>query len=259
MRAVAPRCAAALSTRAALAAPPGAAATLVRRGVVRTRAAQRPCPALMLYPGLTARPFWSPADLPAPLAAGVAAVAAARGALLAEFDALRAAAPRGDYALREAEHALNDGAWTWHTAVARGRPRADFALAAPRAAAALAAVPGLLLGGIPFAYAFFSALAPGAAIAPHFGPANTRLRVHVPLRVPAGGGAALTVAGERRVWAEGEPVVFDDSFEHAAENKSDGERVVLLFDVWHPELSADERAAVEAMFGEARAAGWMKE
>ena len=244
----------------ASAAPPSTPlAAVLRRGVVRTRAAQRPCPSLLFYPGLTARPWWALGDLPAPVAAAVARVAADSAALLAEHDALARGAPAGDYAPAHGEATLHAGGWTWHTAVARGRARADFALAAPRTVAALAAVPSLLLGGVPFAYSFFSSLKARAAIAPHFGPTNARLRVHVPLRVPAAPGAALVVAGEARPWAVGTPLVFDDAFEHAAKNDTDEERVVLVFDIWHPELGADERAAFAALFDEARSNGWIQD
>jgi aspartyl/asparaginyl beta-hydroxylase (cupin superfamily) len=36
-------------------------------------------------------------------------------------------------------------------------------------------------------------------------------------------------------------VVFDDSFEHEAWNRSDKPRVVLVLDVWHPELEPAEK------------------
>ena len=38
--------------------------------------------------------------------------------------------------------------------------------------------------------------------------------------------------------------MFDDTIEHEAWNDSDELRVVLIFDVWAPELSAVERDAV---------------
>lgn len=34
-------------------------------------------------------------------------------------------------------------------------------------------------------------------------------------------------------------------------------RVVLLFDLWHPELVQAERESIVAMFNEARSKGWM--
>ena len=35
-------------------------------------------------------------------------------------------------------------------------------------------------------------------------------------------------------------MVFDDSFYHEAMNASDKPRVVLIVDVWHPDLSDEE-------------------
>lgn len=34
-------------------------------------------------------------------------------------------------------------------------------------------------------------------------------------------------------------MVFDDSYEHEVWNKTDKERVLLLFDLWHPELEQE--------------------
>ena len=46
----------------------------------------------------------------------------------------------------------------------------------------------------------------------------------------------------------GQLMVFDDSVKHEAWNNSDADRLVLIFDVWRPELSADERRQVETLF-----------
>ena len=54
------------------------------------------------------------------------------------------------------------------------------------------------------------------------------------------------VGAETRYWREGEAFVFDDTIEHEAANPSGELRVVLIFDVWHPDLSRTEREAVAA-------------
>ena len=44
-------------------------------------------------------------------------------------------------------------------------------------------------------------------------------------------------------------IVFDDSYEHEAANLSnDKERVILLMDIWHPELVVGERDQIQRMF-----------
>ena len=94
--------------------------------------------------------------------------------------------------------------------------------------------------------ALISILKPGTHIPPHHGMLNTRLICHIPLIVPPG--CRLRVGGETRPVVEGEAMIFDDSFEHEAWNDGDSSRAVLLFEVWRPEISADEKVALTAMF-----------
>jgi aspartyl/asparaginyl beta-hydroxylase (cupin superfamily) len=90
----------------------------------------------------------------------------------------------------------------------------------------------------------FSLLRPGARIPPHHGFMNARLIGHLPLIVPPDCG--LRVGNETRRWSEGEALFFDDSIEHEAWNLSAEPRIVLIFDVWRPELSARERELIAA-------------
>lgn len=91
----------------------------------------------------------------------------------------------------------------------------------------------------------FSLLRPGTRIRPHHGVMNARLICHLPLIVPDD--CALRVGNEIRICREGEVVVFDDSIEHEAWNLSKEVRVVMIFDIWRPELSEKERMLVSAM------------
>jgi aspartate beta-hydroxylase len=93
--------------------------------------------------------------------------------------------------------------------------------------------------------ALFSRLKPHTNIPPHNGLLNTRLICHLPIIVPENCGA-LRVGNEQRDWEEGKTLIFDDSIEHEAWNHSDEERVVLLFEIWRPELSLEERDLVRA-------------
>jgi len=92
----------------------------------------------------------------------------------------------------------------------------------------------------------FSRLSPGARIPAHAGMLNTRLICHLPLIVPPGCG--FRVGGETREWKQGELLVFDDTVEHEAWNDGDSDRIILIFDIWRPELGAEERHAVTALF-----------
>src|SRR5216117_800740 len=92
----------------------------------------------------------------------------------------------------------------------------------------------------------FSLLRPGARIPPHTGEVNTRLICHLPLIVPPD--CSFRVGNDTRATVEGRAWVFDDTIEHEAWNGSDRTRVILLFEIWRPELTVEERALVSAMF-----------
>lgn len=83
------------------------------------------------------------------------------------------------------------------------------------------AIPNMTMAG-------FSALEPGTHIKPHVGYTDAVLRCHLPLITPPG--CALRVGTEVRNWEEGKCLVFDDTTEHEAWNRSDQVRVVLLID-----------------------------
>ena len=126
-----------------------------------------------------------------------------------------------------------------------GKRFEDAIARCPRTWAALEAVP------IPWIERssptiMFSVLRRGARIPAHRGVHNTRLICHLPLIVPAGCG--FRVGNEVREWEPGKLIIFDNSVEHEAWNESDRDRIVLIFDVWRPELSEQERKEVETLF-----------
>jgi aspartyl/asparaginyl beta-hydroxylase (cupin superfamily) len=92
----------------------------------------------------------------------------------------------------------------------------------------------------------FSRLSAGARIPAHHGMLNARLICHLPLIVPPGCG--FRVGGETREWRPGELLIFDDTVEHEAWNEGTGDRTILIFDIWRPELAQDERLAITRMF-----------
>ncbi len=91
----------------------------------------------------------------------------------------------------------------------------------------------------------FSKLSPGAKIAPHTGMLNTRLICHLPLIVPADCG--LRVGADTRMTERGKAWAFDDSINHEAWNNSREARIILLFDVWRPELDEQERHLIKTL------------
>lgn len=51
-----------------------------------------------------------------------------------------------------------------------------------------------------------------------------------------------------RTWKEGKLFVFDDSFEHEVWHNGTTTRLVLIVDVWHPELTEDEKRSMPAIW-----------
>lgn len=94
--------------------------------------------------------------------------------------------------------------------------------------------------------ALISILKPGTHIPPHTGMLNTRLICHIPLVVPEG--CRLRVGSETREVREGQAMIFDDSIEHEAWNEGPTVRAVLLFEIWRPEITDEEKVALTAMF-----------
>jgi len=146
---------------------------------------------------------------------------------------------------REQEGMLNNPAWSAFYLWKSGSIVADNAARCPRTLEALRAVPAIELKNRTPSV-LFSLLRPGAHIPPHHGRMNTRLICHLPLIVP--GNCQLRVGNEIREVEEGKAWAFDDTIEHEAWNRSGANRVVLIFEIWRPELSDGERAQIAAMF-----------
>jgi len=147
--------------------------------------------------------------------------------------------PRGD------DHGMRDNPeWSAFFMKRDGTVIPENAARCPKTMQALEAAPlSNAKGRMPSI--LFSLLRPGAHIPPHTGVVNVRLICHLPVIVP--GDCALRVGNETREWVEGKAWVFDDSINHEAWNQSMAPRVILLFDIWRPELSAEERQLVSAM------------
>jgi aspartyl/asparaginyl beta-hydroxylase (cupin superfamily) len=140
---------------------------------------------------------------------------------------------------------LNNPAWSAFYLWKHGEIVLENAKRCPKTMSALAGAP---LAIIPkrSPSVMFSLLRPGAHIPPHTGETNVRLICHLPLVVPSG--CTLRVGNATRALVEGQAWVFDDTIEHEARNPSDQSRVILLLEIWRPELDEEERLLVNAMF-----------
>ncbi len=97
----------------------------------------------------------------------------------------------------------------------------------PRTQALVERIPGLNS-------AFFSILAPGTHIPAHRGVTKGLITCHLGLIVPRDGDVRMRVADRVVRWAEGETLVFDDTYDHEVWNDTSGTRVVLLVQFERP-------------------------
>lgn len=197
-------------------------------------------PAFSYCPELAAKPFFERHQFPF-----LRALEAAQKPILEELQKVLTAPddlspyveiPEG----REAQwHELNHSSkWSSYHLYKGGARVAEHCARCPRTTEAIEALPLVRLQG-QAPEVFFSILEPGTHIPPHFGLANYKLAIHLPLVVPDG--CAIRVGDQTRQWFPGKCLIFDDSFEHEAWNRSDQLRVVLIFEIWHPDLNAIER------------------
>ncbi len=193
-------------------------------------------------PGLTARPFWKKEQC-GRLTEMISAFEEARGKLIEEIAALDPSRMGVPY-----DHLSVD------PELIRGWKNLFFFKDYEGDAELLAKVPTLAKIADRFGpkqldrfELFLSVLQPGAHIPAHFGGANVKLTLHLPLSIPEGD-TAIRVGDETRRWREGEMLIFDDTFDHEAWNRTNTARTVLLIKAYHPELSVEEVGVLE-MFG----------
>jgi beta-hydroxylase len=92
-----------------------------------------------------------------------------------------------------------------------------------------------LLNSIPTVKgAMFASLPPGARLVRHRDPYAGSLRFHLGLITPNSDQCYIVVDGERYFWRDGEAVMFDETFIHWAENKTETLRVILFADIERP-------------------------
>lgn len=199
------------------------------------------------FPGLPATQFFDTADFD-----WVPAVEAVTDAIREELEGLPAGVAsgfrpylHGDPNRARIDHRLvDDPAWSALFLCENGVRNDDAIAACPRTWEAMQQVPFPAIANSPTV--MFSLLRAGSRIPPHTGMYNTRLVCHLPLIVPPGCG--FRVGNEVRSWEAGRLLVFDDSIEHEAWNESARDRIVLIFDIWRPDLTSQERAEIAALF-----------
>mmetsp|Transcript_108784 Transcript_108784/g.307697 ORF Transcript_108784/g.307697 Transcript_108784/m.307697 type:complete len:296 (-) Transcript_108784:46-933(-) len=111
----------------------------------------------------------------------------------------------------------------------------------PRTRAALGSLRGMHPDEV-----YFARMPPHTRIGPHSDNLNFVLVAHLGLEVEEDR-CTLRVGDSTRAWREGEMLVFDHTYIHAAENNSDRDRYVLVCRFWHPGCTEQERFATFLM------------
>ncbi|KAM7075341.1 aspartyl/asparaginyl beta-hydroxylase isoform 10-T12 [Molossus nigricans] len=190
--------------------------------------------------GLRARPWWTPeetgyTDLVKSLERnwklirdeGLAVMDRSKGLFLPEDENLR---EKGD--------------WSQFTLWQQGRKNENACKGAPKTCSLLDKFPettGCRRGQIKY-----SVMHPGTHVWPHTGPTNCRLRMHLGLVIPKEG-CRIRCANETKTWEEGKVLIFDDSFEHEVWQDAASFRLIFIVDVWHPELTPQQRRSLPAI------------
>lgn len=136
--------------------------------------------------------------------------------------------------------------WDVFGLYAFGKRIEDHCRVCPETARVVSQIPGIVTAG-------FSSLKPGTHIKPHFGYNysysadgtlerqelnSSVLRCHLALVVPPALtpiGCVIRVGEELSNWEEGKCLVFDDTMEHEAWNRTEATRVVLIVDFVRPQ------------------------
>src|SRR5579864_1465887 len=82
--------------------------------------------------------------------------------------------------------------------------------------------------------AMFALLPPGGKLNRHRDPFAGSLRYHLGLVTPNSDECRIYIDGEPYSWRDGKDVLFDETFIHSAENKTDVTRIILFCDVERP-------------------------
>lgn len=205
-------------------------------------------PSVFYYPGLPQRRFYDPANFP--WLEAMLALVPRMQAELAEVlgggaDGFAPYVHRKQHRPAPNTPLLDNEAWTAFHFWRDGELVDENAARCPATMEALSHAPmPQIPGRSPNAH--WSRLLPGAHIAPHTGMLNTRLICHLPILTAPD--CWFRVGSELRGWVDGVPLVFDDSINHEAKNDGHHERVILLWEIWRPEIDAADREAIGRIF-----------
>ena len=142
---------------------------------------------------------------------------------------------------------VNGGIWKLYYFYNQGQKQAVNCDNCPKTTRMISKLPNFMKK-VSFGNAAFSFLSPGTNIGAHYGSTNIRLRCHITLQ--KGNNCTLSVGDEKLIYEDNQVILFDDSFEHSViHGKEDvASRIILMLDLWHPDIVETEREAIEHLF-----------
>ena len=214
------------------------------------------CRPIFFVPGLEARPFYRN---PLKTFPGLRELEAHVGTIQRELEAAVACGALKSYVIPpNGQRSSLQKVEGWRTlpfVSVHGKVQEKVVRQCPRTWELLNKVPGF----IPDTLCMFSSVNPGGRIRSHAGLTNAAVRVHLGIKVPEPANTVIRVGDEVSTWEEGKCICFNDAFDHEVWNFGSKTRIVLFFDVWHPDLTpADVKAMAPSwkllrMYGEVAA------
>jgi aspartate beta-hydroxylase len=200
------------------------------------------CRPILFIPGLKIKPFYPPnckKDF-----SWLDRLEAATPIIREEFLKLTESNPKavGTYLIPEDMTSTVKGWRTFFLVNPHGKQLVENQKQCPKTWEILKSIPGF----VPENMTMFSVLSPGAEILSHAGLTNAAVRIHLPLLVPEPAKSVIRVGPKVRTWEEGKVLAFNDAYDHQVWNFGTLTRVVLFFDVWHPDLTQEDLKIINA-------------
>jgi beta-hydroxylase len=82
--------------------------------------------------------------------------------------------------------------------------------------------------------ALFANLQPHSSLGEHRDPFGGSLRYHLGLKTPNSNECQIWIDGKPYSWRDGQVLMFDETYIHRAENKTDEDRIILFCDIERP-------------------------
>uniref|UniRef100_A0A0G4IEP4 Aspartyl/asparaginy/proline hydroxylase domain-containing protein n=1 Tax=Chromera velia CCMP2878 TaxID=1169474 RepID=A0A0G4IEP4_9ALVE len=197
-------------------------------------------PSTEFVPGLTAQPWWDPSQFP-----WISKLEENVETIQEELETALKNPGEFSFASDSAYSTTMGSGWSSIRLQRFGEWREENTAKFPKTTALLRDL------NVPFAPrgVMFARQVPQTGVGRHSDGLNFILTLHLGLRVPKDLCSMKVGEEEWKKWEDGKSLVLDTSFVHETRNESpDSDRLVLIVDFWHPELTDEEREALQFVY-----------